>query len=84
MEYLCNIYPRENCELTAIHEIVNGKIVTIADCEVGKRGHIFGIQGGGVHTSTIQEVDYLCEGDIRIVTRNSIYELTKVGDGDEA
>lgn len=79
MKYLCNVYPRDGGELNAAHEIVNGKIVTIDGCEVGVRGHIFAVAGGGVHTSTIQEVDYLCEGDIRIVTRNSIYELTRVG-----
>lgn len=82
-KYFCNVSPREGRELTYVHELVNGKIVTdLENINVGERGYIRPIDGGGVHTSTIQEVDYLCEGDIRIVTRNSIYELTKMGDDD--
>ena len=83
MKYFCNVYPREGRELTCVHELVNGKVVTnLENINVGERGYIRPIDGGGVHTSTIQEVDYLCEGDIRIVTRNSIYELTNMGDDD--
>ena len=83
MKYFCNVYPRESRELTYVHELVNGKVVTnLENINVGERGYIRPIDGGGVHTSTIQEVDYLCEGDIRIVTRNSIYELTNMGDDD--
>ena len=71
--------------MTYVHELVNGKVVTnLENINVGERGYIRPIDGGGVHTSTIQEVDYLCEGDIRIITRNSIYELTRMGDDDEA
>lgn len=82
MKYFCNVYPRDGRELTYVHELVNGKVVTnLENINVGERGYIRPIDGGGVHTSTIQEVDYLCEGDIRIVTRNSIYELTSM-DGD--
>lgn len=85
MKYFCNVYPHDGRELTYVHELVNGKVVTdIENINVGERGYIRPADGGGVHTSTIQEVDYLCEGDIRIVTRNSIYELTKMGDDDEA
>ena len=85
MKYFCNVYPREGRELTCVHELVNGKVVTnLENINVGERGYIRPIDGGGVHTSTIQEVDYLCEGDIRIITRNSIYELTRMGDDDEA
>lgn len=80
--YYCSVYPREGRELNAIHEVVNNKVVTIEGCSVGERGHIFAVNGGGVHTSTIQQVDNLCEGDIRITTRNSIYELTCMGDKD--
>ena len=64
-----------------------GDVVVVTDLEninVGERGYIRPIGGGGVHTSTIQEVDYLCEGDIRIVTRNSIYELTSMDGDDDA
>ena len=83
MKYFCNVYTREGRELTYVHELVNGKVVTnLENINVGERGYIRPIDGGGVHTSTIQEVDYLCEGDIRIVTRNSIYELTNMGDDD--
>ena len=83
MRYFCNVYPRERRELTYVHELVNGKVVTdLENINVGERGYIRPVDGGGVHTSTIQEVDYLCEGDIRIVTRNSIYELTNMGDDD--
>ena len=86
MKYFCNGYPRDGRELTYVHELVNGKVITdLENINVGERGYIRPIDGGGVHTSTIQEVDYLCEGDIRIVTRNSIYELTSMdGDDDEA
>ena len=85
MRYFCNVYPREGRELTCVHELVNGKVITdLENINVGERGYIRPIDGGGVHTSTIQEVDYLCEGDIRIITRNSIYELTRMGDDDEA
>ena len=83
MKYFCKVYPREGRELTYVHELVNGKVVTnLENINVGERGYIRPIDGGGVHTSTIQEVDYLCEGDIRIITRNSIYELTNMGDDD--
>lgn len=83
-KYVCNVYPREGRNLGYVHETVNGKIVTIEDCDVGSRAYIRNIKGGAVHTSTVIEVDYLCEGDIRITTRNSIYELTFMGDDDEA
>ena len=85
MKYLCKVYPREGRELTYVHELVNGKVVTdLENINVGERGYIRPIDGGGVHTSTIQEVDYLCEGDIRIITRNSIYELTSMDGDDDA
>ena len=85
MKYFCNVYPREGRELTYVHNILNGKVATnLENINLGERGYIRPIDGGGVHTSTIQEVDYLCEGDIRIITRNSIYELTRMGDDDEA
>lgn len=83
MKYHCRIYPRENHDLSAIHEIVNGKFVTIEGCNVGERGHIFAVNGGGVHTSTIISIDHLCEGDLRITTQNSVYDLTRIDD-DEA
>ncbi len=83
MKYFCNVYPREGHELTHVHELVNRKVVTdLENINVGERGYIRTIDGGGVHTSTIQEVDYLFESDIRIVTRNSIYDLTRMGDDD--
>ena len=82
---LCNVYPRECRELTSVLELVNGKVLTnLENINVGERGYIRPIDGGGVHTSTIQEVDYLCEGDIRIITRNSIYELTSMDGDDDA
>ena len=85
MKYFCNVYPRESRELTYVHELVNGKVVTnLENINVGERGYIRPIDGGGIHTSTIQEVDCLCEGDIRIVTRNSIYELTNMDGDDDA
>ena len=83
MKYFCNVYPREGRELTHVHELVNRKVVTdLENINVGERGYIRTIDGGGVHTSTTQEVDYLFESDIRIVTRNSIYDLTRMGDDD--
>ncbi len=85
MKYYCAVYPREGHDLTYVHEMVNGKVVTdLENINVGERGYIRPADGGGVHTSTIQEVDYLCDGDIRIVTRNSVYELTRMGGDDEA
>lgn len=80
MKYFCEVYPRDGHELNAIHDIVNRKFVTIEGCDVGERGHIFAVNGSGVHTSTIFSVDHLCEGDLRITTRNSIYDLTRVDD----
>ena len=86
MKYFCNVYPREGRELTYVHELVNGKVITdLENINVGERGYIRPLDGGGGHTSTIPEVDYLREGAIRIVTSNSVDALTNThGDNDAA
>ena len=40
MKYFCNVYPREGRELTYVHELVNGKVVTnLENINVGERGY---------------------------------------------
>ena len=83
--YYCTVTPRDPNKANPVHEYVNKTNVYLLEPPVvGRRCHIYAVAGGGVHTSLVVSVDYMCDGDIRIVTLNTVYNLVYRGGSDDA
>lgn len=82
--YYCTVHPRNPDHINPVHEYVNKRNVYLSEKPtVGQRCYIHAVEGSGVHTSLVVSVDNLCDGDIRIVTLNTVYNLVCRGDDDD-
>lgn len=66
-----------------VHAIIQGKMATIIDAEVGQRGWITyydedDMTWHRIHTSPIQNITLDGNGNICIETENTLYNLTKI------
>lgn len=81
-KYRLAVNPKKASAYNYIHDCVDGEIVTVIDLTVGKRGWI-AIERGidswhRLHTSIVEQVELLDNGDIRLTTMNTVYVLNKI------
>lgn len=82
-KYSVRVIPKKGTPYNPFHEQVDGSIVTIIDVTVGKRGwiayYVDSDWGEGswhrLHTSPIEKVTVGDNGEIEVVTRNTLYFL---------
>lgn len=82
-KYTLAVIPKKGTPFNPTHEAVDGKIATIIDVTVGKRGwiayHVDSDWGEGswhrLHTSPIEKVNVYDTDEIEVVTRNTCYFL---------
>lgn len=82
-KYALSVIPKKGSPHNPIHNEVDGCMATIIDLTVGKRGWIAFLSDttGGedswhrLHTSPIEKITVGDNGEIEVVTRNTLYFL---------
>lgn len=82
-KYTLRVIPKVGKPYNPIHEQVSDKIATVIDLTVGKRGWIAYMidsdwgedEWHRLHTSPIEKVTVGDNGEIEVVTRNTLYFL---------
>ena len=82
-KYTLQVIPKAGRPYNPVHDEINGKIATVVDLTVGKRGWIAFLSDNSMgddswhrlHTSPIEIVDVFADGNITVSTKNTIYRL---------
>ena len=82
-KYTLRVIPKVGRPHNPIHDTADGKIATIIDATVGKRGWIAFLSDDAMgddtwhrlHTSPVEIVDVFQDGNITVTTKNTIYHL---------
>lgn len=81
-KYRLSVIPKYETAHNPLHDELEDAIVTNVELTVGERGYFLAeFQDGSTHsisTSTVSTVEGFENGDIRLITRNTIYLFHKI------
>lgn len=81
-KYRLGVHPKNKGSYSFVHSMIDGKVATIIDLPIGKRGWFAVLVEDDywdrIHTSIVEDVEVTDGGSVKLTTRNTIYTFTKI------